>query len=229
MQQKVQYNIVSERYKGFLVMEIIEVQTDKKKYMDLLLLADEQEDMIDRHLERGAMFVLDDDGVKAECVVTAEPNGVLEIKNIATNPTHQRKGYGRIGRGRNLMQIHAHAGVDDSGPAHVFHGFFHAPVVKIHGVIIVESGQIKAEFQHVLHDLGGASDIGAPGVLAGITFALVIHRGFRIEKPGVASGDKLFYRAEAFIVLRQSALTKNIPYCCKFHTFPLPHEVFIQK
>ena len=77
-------------------MKIVEVQSDKKKYLDLLLLADEQEDMIDRYLERGTMYVLEDDGVKAECVVTGEPDGVLEIKNLATVPAHQRQGYGRM-------------------------------------------------------------------------------------------------------------------------------------
>ena len=40
---------------------------DKKKYLDLLLLADEQEDMVDRYLERGDMFVLTDGTVRAEC------------------------------------------------------------------------------------------------------------------------------------------------------------------
>ena len=77
-------------------MKIVEVKSNKKKYIDLLLLADEQEDMIDRYLERGTMYILDDDGVKAECVVMEEPNGVLEIKNIATEPAHQRKGYGKM-------------------------------------------------------------------------------------------------------------------------------------
>ncbi len=77
-------------------MEIREVKQDKKAYMELLFLADEQEDMIDRYLARGTMFVLDDDGVQAECVVTDEGNGVLEIKNIAVAPQSQRKGYGRL-------------------------------------------------------------------------------------------------------------------------------------
>ena len=77
-------------------MKIGEVRSDKKKYINLLLLADEQEDMIDRYLERGTMYILDDDGIKAECVVTEEPNGILEIKNIAVDPTHQRKGYGKM-------------------------------------------------------------------------------------------------------------------------------------
>ena len=77
-------------------MEIVEVEDDKKRYIDLLLLADEQEDMIDRYLVRGTMYVLDDDGVKAECVVTEESSEVLEIKNIATKPSYQKKGYGKM-------------------------------------------------------------------------------------------------------------------------------------
>ena len=76
-------------------MEIREVKENKKQCLDLLLLADEQEDMVDRYLERGTMFVLDDDGIKAECVVTDEGGGVLEIKNIATDPKSQGKGYGK--------------------------------------------------------------------------------------------------------------------------------------
>ena len=76
-------------------MEIRKVDTDKKRYLDLLLLADEQEDMIDRYLERGTMFVLEDDGVKAECVVTDEGNGVLELKNLAVEPAAQGRGYGK--------------------------------------------------------------------------------------------------------------------------------------
>ena len=77
-------------------MEIVEVQSDKKRYIDLLLLADEQENMIDRYLERGTMYILIDDGVKAECVVTQEANSVLEIKNIACRPDCQRQGYGKM-------------------------------------------------------------------------------------------------------------------------------------
>ena len=39
-------------------MEICKIETNKKKYLDLLLLADEQESMIDRYLDRGDMFVM---------------------------------------------------------------------------------------------------------------------------------------------------------------------------
>ncbi|MDD6038477.1 MAG: GNAT family N-acetyltransferase [bacterium] len=76
-------------------MEIKQVFDNKKEYIDLLLLADEQEDMVDRYLDRGEMFVLEDDGVKAECVVTKEDEGVYELKNIAVVPEAHRKGYGR--------------------------------------------------------------------------------------------------------------------------------------
>lgn len=77
-------------------MKMTEVTENKKKYMDLLFLADEQEDMIDRYLEKGTMYIVDDNGVKAECVVTDESDGILEIKNIATDPNHQGNGYGKM-------------------------------------------------------------------------------------------------------------------------------------
>ena len=76
-------------------MNIFQVKDRKKDYLSLLLLADEQEDMIDRYLTSGVMFVLDDDGIKGECVVTDEGDDILEIKNIAIAPEYQGKGYGK--------------------------------------------------------------------------------------------------------------------------------------
>lgn len=76
-------------------MKIKKVVGEKKEYIALLLLADEQENMIDKYLEKGEMFVLDDNGIKAECVVTKEFNGIYELKNIAVLPDCQRKGYGK--------------------------------------------------------------------------------------------------------------------------------------
>ncbi len=79
------------------MISIYPVLHNKKQYLDLLLLADEQESMIDRYLERGEMFVLTEAGnIKAACVVTREAEDVFEIKNIATYPRFQRQGYGRI-------------------------------------------------------------------------------------------------------------------------------------
>ena len=76
-------------------MDIRRIESGKRDFLPLLLLGDEQEDMIDRYLERGAMYVLEDGGVKAECVITDEGGGILELKNLAVEPEAQRKGYGK--------------------------------------------------------------------------------------------------------------------------------------
>ena len=70
-------------------------EAQKLDFSDLLLLADEQMDMVERYLHRGTMFALCDPNVKSICVVTKEGEGVFEIKNLATRPEEQRKGYGR--------------------------------------------------------------------------------------------------------------------------------------
>lgn len=76
-------------------MVIRQIYSHKKAYLDLLLLGDEQEDMIDRYLDQGEMFVLETDGAAAaECVVTQVGEGIYEIKNIAVSPLYQRKGLG---------------------------------------------------------------------------------------------------------------------------------------
>ena len=75
---------------------IIREVENKRDYLPLLLLADEQENMIDLYLDRGKMFVLeDDDVVKAECVITAEGEGVLEMQNLAVMQAYQGNGYGK--------------------------------------------------------------------------------------------------------------------------------------
>ena len=83
------------KFDGVIDMKIREVNENKKQFIALLLLADEQENMIDHYLEKGTMYVLEDGNVKAECVVTDEDNGILEIKNIAVDPKNQGNGYGK--------------------------------------------------------------------------------------------------------------------------------------
>ena len=75
-------------------MKIVEIRENKKEYLELLLLADEQESMIDRYLDRGSMYALFEDGVRAVGVVTDEGGGILELKNLAVRPEYQRKGIG---------------------------------------------------------------------------------------------------------------------------------------
>ena len=57
-------------------MEIRLITSNKKQFLDLLLLADEQESMIDKYLERGEMFALYDDGLRAISVVTCEGGSI---------------------------------------------------------------------------------------------------------------------------------------------------------
>lgn len=76
-------------------MEVKHIKENKKDFLDLLLLADEQEDMIDRYLERGDVFALYDGDLKSICVVTQEGENVFELKNIATYEKYRGRGYGR--------------------------------------------------------------------------------------------------------------------------------------
>lgn len=74
----------------------IEIVKDNKKYfLDLLLLADEQESMIDKYLERGIMFAIYDNDLKGICVVTKENDRTYELKNIAIYKEFQGHGYGK--------------------------------------------------------------------------------------------------------------------------------------
>ncbi len=72
------------------------VTEEKKRYLPLLLLGDEQESMIDRYLEEGALYIWKEgEETAGVCVVTDQGNGVLELKNIAVDPRFQRRGIGR--------------------------------------------------------------------------------------------------------------------------------------
>ena len=86
---RVQYGMMEE------IMEIKIIENNKKDFLDLLLLADEQESMIDKYLERGTLFALYDDSLKSICVVTDEGNNTFEIQNLATYEQFQGQGYGR--------------------------------------------------------------------------------------------------------------------------------------
>jgi len=119
-------------------MKILEISKNKKQYMELLFLADEQEDMIDKYINRGTMYILDDNGVKAECVVTDEGNGILEIKNIATNPKFQGMGYGKslidfvANKYKNKFSV-LQVGTGDSPATIGFYikcGFSHSHIIK---------------------------------------------------------------------------------------------------
>ena len=74
-------------------MKIVIITENKKDFLDILLLVD-QEYMIEKYLDRGTLFALYDDDLKSACVVTDEGNGNYEIQNIVTYEQFQNKGYG---------------------------------------------------------------------------------------------------------------------------------------
>lgn len=119
-------------------IEIRKITGNRRMFMPLLLLADEQESMIDRYLDRGAMYVLYDKEVVCECVVTDEGGGVLEIKNIATAPDYRGMGYGRrmidfvVAEYRDLYSV-LQVGTGDSPLTIPFYekcGFVRSHIVK---------------------------------------------------------------------------------------------------
>ena len=76
-------------------MKIQQVTENKRAYWELLFLADEQEEMIERYLDSGEMFVLLDPEPVGECVVCVLEDGNVELKNLAVLPEQQGKGYGK--------------------------------------------------------------------------------------------------------------------------------------
>ena len=77
------------------ILKIAKITKNKKQFLDLLLLADEQEDMIDNYLPSGDLFALYDDDLKSVCVVVPIDGETCELKNIATYEKYQGKGYGK--------------------------------------------------------------------------------------------------------------------------------------
>lgn len=76
------------------MIRIEQITENKKQFLDLLLLGDEQESMIDRYIDDGYLFVLYDDDLRAVCVVTHVDDVTCELKNIAVYEKYQGKGYG---------------------------------------------------------------------------------------------------------------------------------------
>ncbi|WP_297993174.1 N-acetyltransferase [uncultured Clostridium sp.] len=76
-------------------MKIEIIKKNKKDFLDLLLLADEQENMIDKYIERGIMFAIYDNDLKGVCIVTKEEDRAYEIKNIAIYENFHGQGYGK--------------------------------------------------------------------------------------------------------------------------------------
>lgn len=76
-------------------MRLRQITTDRKQFLPLLLLGDEQQSMLDRYLPQSDLFAGYDDDLKGVCAVLKLSDGIYELKNIAICPNARRKGYGR--------------------------------------------------------------------------------------------------------------------------------------
>lgn len=95
-------------------LHIVPIERDRERYRDLLLLADEQWDMVERYLHRGEMFAAfaeDEPRTKAGsalvsdrtlgCMIVTDEGiderglRIAEVKSLAVDPAYQRSGVGR--------------------------------------------------------------------------------------------------------------------------------------
>lgn len=76
-------------------MEIKKINGNRREFLDLMLLADEQLDLVESYIDHGDMFALYDNGLATICLVEKVDDETCEIRNIATSPDHQGHGYGK--------------------------------------------------------------------------------------------------------------------------------------
>jgi len=76
-------------------MKIKEIKTNRNKYMDLLYLADEDINMINKYIEKGRMFIFYEKEIIGQVLIVKISNKVYEIKNISVYEKFQNKGYGK--------------------------------------------------------------------------------------------------------------------------------------
>jgi len=77
-------------------MKIQQIRRDKDEYMDMLLMADPEREMIESYLDKSEMFALIHGGdVCAVCVVELLKNRKCELKSIVTRMEDRGKGYAK--------------------------------------------------------------------------------------------------------------------------------------
>lgn len=79
-------------------MQIREVKIgERENYIDLLLLADEELDMVKKYINDGKMYAIDHEGDRiASILIIFKESSTIEIKNLAVKPAYQKKGYGKF-------------------------------------------------------------------------------------------------------------------------------------
>lgn len=77
-------------------MEIIEIKENREKYMELLLEADPNKNIVEKYIQNGDMYVIvENNKIFAEIVIVKVNNDECELKNIATLPEVRGHGYAK--------------------------------------------------------------------------------------------------------------------------------------
>ena len=148
-----------------VALTIRRIDENKEAFRELLLLADPEWAVVEKYLSGGEMYALfEGETPVAEAVVTVREDGACELKNLATDPSHQRKGYART-----LVEFLALAMagrfdrmyVGTSGPKlYEKMGFAHAYTVKNFFVDnysepIWDEGELLIDMHYLVRNLGG--------------------------------------------------------------------------
>lgn len=77
-------------------MEIKKIEKNKEKYMDLLLEADPERDIVNKYIDNADMYVgIEDEKVVCEIMITKVNEEECELKNIATLEEYRNRGYAK--------------------------------------------------------------------------------------------------------------------------------------
>lgn len=78
-------------------MKIKEISENKKAYFNLLLIGDEDEKMIDKYITEGILYIGFEGDIAVSAAVVLQKDGeTIEIKNLATYPEYQKRGYASL-------------------------------------------------------------------------------------------------------------------------------------
>lgn len=77
-------------------MEIKKIEKNKEKYMNLLLEADPERDIVNKYIDNADMYVgIEDEKVVCEITITKVNEEECELKNIATLEEYRNRGYAK--------------------------------------------------------------------------------------------------------------------------------------
>ena len=148
-------------------MKIYEVTSNKSDYMDILLIGDEDESMVSKYIEQSEIFILyDNDMLISICAVEKINSETVEIKNIATYPEYQNKGYASklldficnkyktkykkliLGTGKNKKTLNIYK-KHDFTETHIIKNFF----TDNYSHPIIENGKLLTDMIYLKKDL----------------------------------------------------------------------------